>query len=180
MKKNLQKQEKKKLNLIFLILVVLVFIVITTIILFRERIKEESEEFLFSNNININDITNEENLIFSITRYHPTGKECIYVHLNVYNDGTYKLYNKEVIPDVPPGSVVNAMLVYGEPIVGTYNFEIKDVLQELKSTKKTYYELTLGNGEKYELAFSNEKLQEFLRSINISLDQCLIQEKNFD
>ena len=147
-----------------------------TIILFRERIKEDPEKFLFPNEININDITNEENLIFSITKYRPTGKECIYVRLNVYNDGTYKLYNKEIIPDVPSGSVVNAMLVYGEPIVGTYNFEIKDVLQELKATKKPYYELTLGNGETYELAVSNEKLQEFLKSININLEQCLLQE----
>ena len=176
MRRNIQKQQNKKLNLIFLILVILVFAGIITIILFRERIKEESDKFLFPNEINISEITNEENLIFSITRYRPTGKECMYVHLNVYNDGTYKLYNKELPPDVPPGSVVNDMLVYGEPIVGTYTFEIKEVLQELKSTKKPYYELTLGNGEKYELASSNEKLQEFLKSININLDQCLIQE----
>ncbi|MCM1371037.1 MAG: helix-turn-helix transcriptional regulator [Clostridium sp.] len=113
-------------------------------------------------------------------------KKYVPVSLSIYDDGTYELFT--AYEACKPGRLCNMMLKYTKSIKGTYNYDIRKILEySINANNKSYsmenlpeYEIYLGLWtEEYDtLMFTVEKgkknkyLDEFLKSINVDLNKC--------
>ena len=120
--------------------------------------------------ISLDEITNENGLIFRIERNDATS-DCDSIFLEVYNDGTYKLTTTKITSN--GNGLTHPILVYDEPTSGTYQYDIKNIFLELKQVSEKDYIITTGTNETYSTDKNNEKLKEFLEEIDIDLDVCM-------
>lgn len=163
---------KKKIIAITSLILATIFIVIG-IIYASHKAKLDYEKKLqepLLDDISLEEITNENGLIFRIERNDVTS-DCDSIFLEVYDDGTYKLTTTEITSN--GNGLSHPILVYEEPSSGTYQYDIKDIFLELKQVSKKYYIITTGTNETYTTDQDNEKLREFLKEINVDLDTCM-------
>ena len=161
---------KKRTKLIILIAVIVIIgigITYTSIMIQKEYDHKKDEPLL--ERINLEDITDENGLIFRIERNNDINN-CDSVFLLVYSDGTYKFTTTKLIQK---GEIVHPILEYEEPISGTYEYDIKDIFLNLKQVSKKYYKITTGSNETYLTDKDNEKLITFLKEIDVDLDTCM-------
>ena len=161
---------KKRIGIISLIIVIIMIgigIAYASLMVQEDYEKKKEEPLL--KEINLEDITNEEGLIFKITRSDAYA-DCDSVFLEVYDDGTYQLTTTKLIQN---GEIVHPILEYEEPIKGTYEYDIKEIFLNLKQANKKYYIITTGTNETYTTDQENEKLMEFLEEIDVDLDTCM-------
>ena len=162
--------KKKTIAIISLILVIILIVIgiIYASVLAQEHYNHKKEEPLLES-INLEEITGENGLVFKIER-SDVYSDCNSVFLAVYDDGTYQLTTTERIQS---GEIVHPVLIYEEPITGTYTYNIEEIFLNLKQTSKKYYVITTGTNEIYTTDKANEKLNEFLKEIDVDLDACL-------
>ncbi len=113
-------------------------------------------------------------------------KKCIPLRLNLYDDGTYELFT--AYQSCKPNQTCTLQLIYTKSIKGTYNYDIKKILDDdsIKTANSTTvdsleYEIQLskyyidqGYDGNYiiEKGKKNKYLEEFLKSINVDLKVC--------
>lgn len=113
----------------------------------------------------LENIQSEPKLKYTIT-YH--GLNCQTPILYLYNDNTYEYYYTF--------STNNEKL---NPKTGTYNYDITKIINNIDKYKEDPtgpYSIKENNGKSYSTYITNIELQEFLKSINVSLSKCLIQQ----
>ena len=161
---------KKSLWIIFIIVVIALITagLIYAHIIAQDNYNHKKEEPLL-NDINLEEITDENGLIFKITR-NDAYSDCNFVFLKVYNDGIYQLTTTQLTQN---SKIIHPILEYGKPTTGTYTYDIKEIFLNLKKANKKYYIITTGTGETYTTDQENEKLNEFLEEIDVNLDACL-------
>ena len=162
------KKIVKIISLILVIILVALGVVYANHIINKNYEEKKQEPLL--DNIDIAEITNEDGLIFRIQRVD-SNTDCNSVFLEVYEDGIYKLTNTQVIPE--DGENILSMLVYKDPIEGTYEYDIKEIFLELKQVSEKEYVITTGSNETYFTDKENNQLIEFLKVIDVDLDVCM-------
>ena len=163
---------KKKL-IVSTSLILATILIVIGIIYASYKAKLEYEKKLrepLLDNISLEEITNENGLIFRIEKNDATS-DCDSIFLEVYNDGTYKLTTTEITSN--GNGLSHPILVYEEPTSGTYQYDIKNIFLELKQVSEKYYIITTGTNETYSTDKNNEKLNEFLEENDIDLDVCM-------
>lgn len=142
--------------------------------LFGNIIYNNVEINVLENNLELEDVVNEDGLLFSISR---NDKKCIPLNLNVYKDGKYEIYT--AYEACKPSENCNSILRYTDKENGKYDFDVIKILRYSKasSTSDTsnyppMYEMYLGNSERYITGSNNSYLEEFLKSINVDLNKC--------
>lgn len=108
----------------------------------------------------------EDGLIMSIRKFNAN---CLNALIEIYNDGTYKLYDTNIIPD---SEVINAILIWDDPKTFTFKYNALDILKDMKKINKGEYEIQLGSGEVYTTDSSNKALMAFLNNEDIDLNKC--------
>lgn len=127
------------------------------------------------NKITIEDLS-YDNLIFSIT-YRKS--QCdIPVQLNIYKNNQYVLLTG--YESCKPGKLCNSMLIYTDPIRGSYDYDIIEIIihstdannLQFTNDNRAEYEIFSGKGHMFITDNDNKYLKEFLKSINVDLTQC--------
>ncbi len=113
----------------------------------------------------LKDIQNEPKLMYTITY---DGIDCMTPSLYLYSDNTYEYYytfstnNKKIIPKT-----------------GIYNYDITKIINSVDKYEENpigpYY-IKDSNDNSYITYNTNIELQEFLKSLNITLEKCLEQQ----
>ncbi len=126
------------------------------------------------NEVKMEDIKNNEGVIFTITR---KDKKCTPVKLVVYDNHKYDLYTE--YETCKPFSACTMMLKYTDKKTGTYDYDILPILKHSKEVTDNdisyppMYEIYTGKDRKrYVTDSNNEYLEEFLNSIDVNLDKC--------
>ena len=160
-------------KLVKIVILILVIILVALGVVYANHIinknHEEKKQEPLLDDIDIAEITNEDGLIFRIQRADNT--DCDSVFLEVYEDGTYRLTTTQVIPE--DGEDILGMIVYKDPVEGTYEYDIKEIFLNLKQVSEKEYMITTGNNETYFTDKENSKLMEFLNTIDVDLDICM-------
>ena len=126
------------------------------------------------NIITIDDISYGD-LIFTVW----IGKrDCVPVELAVYKNNKYKLFNQ--YESCRPNQSCNAMLNYSNSIEGKYDYDIIQIIKHstdannLQFTNDNIpkYEIFGGNGYNFITDDDNKYLTDFLKLINVDLNQC--------
>jgi len=122
-----------------------------------KSITENDEEHL-------KDIDSKPSVLYVITYQ---GVNCLTPTLYLYSDNTYEYYYTF--------STDGKKLT---PKMGTYDFDIKEVLKSSPSeeSKIGYYTIKDNNNKTYKVSALDQKMNELLGSINVSLSKCLEQE----
>ena len=121
---------------------------------------------IYKNSIRLHqDISNDSKLTYTITF---NGLNCQTPVLYLYSDNTYEYYY--------------TFSANGEPLIpktGTYNYDITKIINNINKYKEnntgTYY-IKDNNDNNYQTYNTNIELQEFLKSINITLEKCLEEQ----
>lgn len=142
--------------------------------LFGKTIYNSVEIYSEESDLKLEDIMNEDGLIFTVSR---ADKGCTSMILNVYEDATYKLYTS--YKACRPGHTCTMSLIYSEFESGTYDYDVLKIINHSKqeeSASSLYepkYEIFIGkNNQRYVIGSNNEYLENFLNSINVNLDKC--------
>ena len=105
----------------------------------------------------------EPQLNYTITY---SGINCGTPILRLYDDNTYEYYYTYTSSD-------KALT----PKTGTYKDNIKEIINDDKHDKYSYYSIKdEKNNKEYSISENNTKLHSFLNSIDVKLDMCLKQE----
>ncbi len=120
-------------------------------------IVENDEEYL-------KDISSKPNVAYIISY---TGMNCLTPTLYLYNDNTYEYYYTFAAGDKKL-----------TPKTGTYDFDVQEIIDSIieKESNIGFYTIKNNMDESYKIATNNEKINELLGSINVSLMKCLEQE----
>ena len=114
-------------------------------------------------------------------------ESCVPIYLNLYADGNYELFT--AYEDCKPLETCNLALKYTKSIKGTYNYDLKKIIENSVSANDITssdndsfdYEMIVGNpyieeGYHYKYVVkkgqNNKYLEEFLKDINVNLKQC--------
>jgi len=126
------------------------------------------------NEIKMEDVKNNEDVIFTITR---GDKKCNPMKLVIYDNNKYDLYTG--YEACKPFSTCTMMLKYTEKKTGTYDYDVLSILKqsrEVTDEDVSYppmYEIYTGKDrKKYVAGINNEILEEFLNSIDVDLNEC--------
>ncbi len=113
----------------------------------------------------LNNIEDEAKLSYTISYI---GINCPTPTLYLYSDNTYEYFYTFGID--------NEKLI---PKTGIYNYDITKIINNIKKYKENptgpYY-IKDSNGNKYKTYITNVELQEFLKSLDITLEKCLEQQ----
>lgn len=126
------------------------------------------------NRITIDDISYGD-LIFTVWIGK---KDCVPVELAVYKNNKYKLFNE--YESCRPNQNCNAMLNYSNSLEGKYDYDIIQIIKHstdannLQFTNDNIpkYEIFGGNGYNFITDDDNKYLTDFLKLINVDLNQC--------
>ncbi len=134
---------------------------------------------IFDDNITLEDITRDDGLIMSIRKINT--KCNISIVLNIYNNGTYELYDTILIPE---GKEINTNLIWSDVKKYTYDDDILNIVKNIKTINRREYEVQFGNGEIYMTTddTDNRELMNFLNKYGIDLDKCVkaVKMNNMD
>ena len=142
---------KKKILIPIIIILVIVNIILISKIFIEVSDKDKDN--------------NKRKLIYTITY---NGIDCPTPILYLYSDKTYEYYytfttdNKKLTPKT-----------------GTYNYDMKNLIENINNYESDYagpYYVKDENDTKYTTYSSNKELQELLKSIDVKLTTCLVQE----
>lgn len=162
---NMSNKKKTAWKLIFGLILFVIIIVITYIIISKNN---EINEANNSNNAKETSEKNNSNTnkqqLYTI-KYN--GIDCPTPSLILYDDNTYEYYYTFTTNEKQP-----------TPKTGTYNYDINEIINNINNNEENYdpYTITDNNGNKYTTSGTNEKLIEFLNSIDVNLVTCLDQE----
>jgi len=140
-----------------LIPIIIIFVIVNVFLIYKILIEVSNKD----NNKN----NNEAKLIYTITY---NGIDCPTPTLYLYSDNTYEYYytytteNKKLTPKT-----------------GTYNYDIKNLIENINNYEQDYagaYKIKDANETEYTTYSSNKELKELLKSIDVKLGTCLIQE----
>ncbi len=142
---------------------------------------ELEKELPYAKDLNKEDIIGDSGFLFSIN-WGDNKTDCIPIQLNVFDDGSYTLYNS--YESCPPYTTCNAMLKYSKSVTGTYNYDVLKIIQSsviaddmtFTNTNLPEYEIHLGNQEKVYYLITdknNAYLDEFLKQIDVNLKKCV-------
>ena len=118
-----------------------------------------------NNETYLNNIEDEAKLSYTISY---NGIDCPTPTLYLYSDNTYEYYytfgtdNEKLIPKT-----------------GTYNYDIMKIINNINKYEENSfgpYSIKEENGKSYTTYNTNSELQEFLSSLNITLEKCLEQQ----
>lgn len=125
--------------------------------------------------ITIDDLVYDD-IIFSVEKKN--SKCDIPVLLSVYKNNKYKLYTE--YKSCRPGVVCNMMLEYNKTIEGKYNYDVIEIirhsvdanLHQYTNDSLPEYMINSGKGHEFNTDADNKYLTDFLKSINVDLNQC--------
>ena len=131
-------------------------------------------------NLDMSKITKKDllydNLLFTI-EYRDN--ECnIHVLLDVFGNNKYRLMTGYYT--CKPGVMCTSDLRYTNPIEGTYNYDVIEIIRHSKDANnlqfnndmKPYYEIYSGKGYPFITDENNKYLKEFLEQIKVNLKEC--------
>ena len=103
---------------------------------------------------------------------------CVPVQLAVYKNNKYKLFNE--YESCRPNQDCNSMLKYTNSIEGKFNYDIIQIIKhstdannlQFTNDNRAKYEIFGGNGYNFITDDDNKYLTDFLKLLNVDLNQC--------
>ena len=110
-------------------------------------------------------------------------ESCIPTELDLYDDGSYKIYTKYK-KGIDNEAAVPPMYIYTESNEGKYDFDYKLIVENLEelgdnANDINYIITDYESGIAYQIknGETNKELDELLESIDVDLDICLEEDK---
>ncbi len=171
MVKVIDKMIKRNTTLKFTCFIIFLITIIFTLgVYVAKKVSPYSKNnYVFSSSLTLDNIVGDDGLIMSIR----SGKfnKCVTPYLEIYSDGTYKLYDTH-IKIIGEGHAY-ANLIWGDPKIGKYNYNILKILRNIKERSRSEYEISLGNKEEnYNTDSDNQELMKFLNKYGLDLNNC--------
>lgn len=110
-------------------------------------------------------------------------ESCIPTELDLYDDGSYKIYTKYK-KGIDNDGAVPPMYIYTESNEGKYDFDYKLIVENLEelgdnANDINYIITDYESGMAYQIknGETNKELDELLENIDVDLDMCLEEDK---
>ncbi len=174
MVKVIDKMIKRNTTLKFTCFIIfLITIIFTVSVYVAKKVSPYSKNnYVFSSSLTLDDVVGDDGLIMSI-RSDRLFHQCITPYLEIYNNGTYKLYDTHIQIISKEHTYALTNIIWDNPKIGIYNDNILNILKNIKERSSDEYIIFLGNHEKsYNTDLDNQELINFLNKYNIDLNKC--------